>query len=94
MLSAPLFIFINFIIYYIMAKKQKTKKETVTEEVTQVVEQPKATRELPIKTPENTWEVKDRFYYLSDNSSPVSRSIKSAGIYYFDEELGYERELK
>jgi hypothetical protein len=74
-----------------MAKKQKTQ-EVVEKPL--VVEQPKTTTELPMETPENTWEVKDRFYYLSDHSSPVSRSIKSAGIYYFDEELGYERELK
>jgi hypothetical protein len=27
-------------------------------------------------------------------NKPLSRSIKSANIYYFDEALGYERELK
>jgi hypothetical protein len=81
-----------------MAKKKETiidrAKSAFGLEEQVVVEQPKTTTELPMETPENTWEVKDRFYYLSDHSSPVSRSIKSAGIYYFDEELGYERELK
>ena len=79
-----------------MAKKQETKKEIVTEKVTQVVEQPK------VKTPvvekpspkTNTWEVKDRMYRLKGSKKPLSRMIRSANIYWFDEEAGYERELK
>jgi hypothetical protein len=74
-----------------MAKKQETKKEIVTEEVTQVVEQPKV-RER--KVPSNEWEIKDRMYLLKGGKKPLSRSIKAANIYYFDEEKGYERELK
>ena len=86
-----------------MAKKQETKKEIVTEEVTQVVKQPKV--ETPVmdipepkvrerKKPKDEWEIKDRMYILKDGKKPLSRSIKSANIYYFDEEKGYERELK
>ena len=77
-----------------MAKK--TKKEVVTEEVTQVVEQPKVVvKEKPLPTPKkDTWEIKDRIYYLNRQRKPLSYSIKSSGIYYFDEEKGYERELK
>ena len=49
-----------------MAKKQKTKKEVVTEEVTQVVEQPKVKTpviEKPLpKQKKDTWEIKDRTY--------------------------------
>jgi hypothetical protein len=41
----------------------------------------------------NDWEIKDRMYNLK-NGKPLSRSIKAANIYYFDEKLGYERELK
>ncbi len=83
-----------------MAKKQKTEKvvepliEKDFEEVmveTPVVEEPKA-RER--KVPANEWEIKDRAYYLKGNKKPLSRSIKAANIYYFDEEKGYERELK
>ena len=74
-----------------MAKKQETKTKVVTEEVTQVVEQPKI-RER--KIPSNEWEIKDRVYYLKGNKKPLSRLIKSANIYWFDEEKGYERELK
>ena len=82
-----------------MAKKQKTEVESTP----QVVEQPKV--ETPVmETPEpkvrervkpkNEWEIKDRLYMLKGGKRPLSRSIKSANIYYFDEEKGYERELK
>jgi len=84
-----------------MSKKQKT--QVVTEEVTQVVEQPQV-ETLVMEAPEpkarervkpkNEWEIKDRLYILRGSKKPLSRSIKSANIYYFDEEKGYERELK
>jgi len=75
-----------------MAKKQ-TKKAEVAPEV-------KATNEMvevqieakPKKT--SNWEVKDRVYYLKGNKKPLSYMIKSAGIYWFDQEKQYERELK
>ena len=79
-----------------MAKKQKTKKvevpvvETVVVE-TPIVETPKPKKVEPKKP---TWEVKDRIYYLLRERKPLSYSIKSSGIYWFDEEKGYERELK
>ena len=81
-----------------MAKK--TKKVEVEEpqiqevavETAPVVEQPKTReRKVPSK-PE--WEIKDRTYYLKKGKKPLSYMIKSANIYYFDEEKGYERELK
>jgi len=79
-----------------MAKKQETKKEVdipVAEapvvETPPVVEQPRER----IK-PKNEWEIKDRVYYLKGNKKPLSRSIRSSNIFYFDEEKGYERELK
>jgi hypothetical protein len=81
-----------------MAKKKETKKQEVTEEVTQVVEQPKVETEVmekPLPTPKkDTWEIKDRTYFLTSTTNPISRSVRSANIYYFDEEKGYERELK
>jgi len=58
---------------------------------TPVVEEPKA-RER--KKPSNEWEIKDRMYNLKGDKKPLSRSIKSANIFWFDEEKGYERELK
>jgi len=80
-----------------MAKKQKNKE---VESTPQVVEQPKVetqVMEKPLPTPKpkkDTWEIKDRMYRLKGNKKPLSRMIKSANIYYFDEEKGYERELK
>jgi hypothetical protein len=83
-----------------MAKKQ-TKKVEVQEPHTETVvleetpvqhyEEPQARERLK---PLNDWEVKDRMYLLTGSKKPLSRSIKSAGIYFFDEEKGYERELK
>ena len=78
-----------------MAKKKETTKveESVVEE-TMVVEQPKVkVPEVKVK-PKDTWEIKDRMYYLKSNKKPLSRSIRSANIHWFDEEKGYERELK
>jgi len=86
-----------------MAKKANTKKvevepqiETMEEVVTEffeetVVAEPKTRERLK---PANEWEIKDRVYFLLDGKKPLSRSIKAAGVYYFDEALGYERELK
>jgi len=78
-----------------MAKKQETKKETVEVPVveTPIVETPKPEVRERLK-PSNEWEIKDRMYLLKGGKKPLSRSIKSANIYYFDKELGYERELK
>ena len=70
-----------------MAKKQK---EVVLEEP-QVVEQPKPKKVEPKKP---KWEIKDRHYFLTNNMTPLSYMIRSSNIYWFDEEKGYERELK
>jgi len=92
-----------------MAKKQKTQKvvepliekdfeevETMEEVVTEffeetVVKEPKTRERLK---PANEWEIKDRVYFLKGGKKPLSRSIKATGVYYFDKEKGYERELK
>jgi len=65
--------------------------EQVVVETPPVVEQPKTTERLK---PKNEWEIKDRMYYLKGNKKPLSRSVKATGIYWFDEKVGYERELK
>ena len=91
-----------------MAKKANTKKvevepqiETMEEVVTEffeetVVAEPKIKKPV-METPKpkkDTWEIKDRLYYLKGDKKPLSRSIKAANIYWFDKEAGYERELK
>ena len=77
-----------------MAKKQETK--TKVEPTPQVVEQPKV--ETPVmeapKPKKDKWEIKDRTYFLKGGKKPLSYIIKSANLYWFDEEKGYERELK
>ena len=75
-----------------MAKKQKTQEVEVPVVETPVVETPKPKVKIEPKKP--TWEIKDRLYYLKGGKKPLSRSIKAANVYYFDEQKGYERELK
>jgi len=85
-----------------MAKKTKN---TEVEPTPQVVEQLKV--ETPVmETPKpkrvekknlilkDGWELKDRVYRLTGSKKPISRSIRSANIHWFDQEKGYERELK
>ena len=81
-----------------MAKKKQQEvieepqiQEEVVVKTTPVVEQPKVRERVK---PKNEWEIKDRLYVLKGGKRPLSRSIKSANVYYFDEEKGYERELK
>ena len=76
-----------------MAKKTKKVEveepqvqEKVAVKTAPVVEQPKPKKD--------SWEIKDRTYYLLGRLKPLSHIIKAADIYYFDEEKGYERELK
>jgi len=81
-----------------MAKKQAAAKAAPKVEV----EQPeiKATNkmvEVVIEKPQPKkpkWEIKDRVYYLKGNKKPLSKIIKSSNLYWFDEEKGYEREIK
>ena len=81
-----------------MAKK---KKETMVEEP--IVEETVVMEEPVVETPKvkevkpepkkSEWEFKDRIYFLN-NMKPLTYIIKSANIHWFDEEKGYERELK
>jgi len=80
-----------------MAKKTKkveVEEPQIQEEVvveTPVVEEPKV-RER--KKPKNEWEIKDRVYNLNGNKKPLTYMLRSSNVYWFDEEKGYERELK
>ena len=47
-----------------------------------------------IKTTADGWVIKDRLYTLKGGKSPLTYTIKSRNIYWFDEEKGYEREIK
>ena len=74
-----------------MAKKQKTQEVEVPVVETPVVETPKPKKVEPKKP---TWEIKDRMYYLTKGRSPLTYLIRGSNIFWFDEEKGYERELK
>ena len=87
-----------------MAKK--TKKAEVEEpqvEETVTMEPPKVTIKKPVEKKserfmstdlEKNWEIRDRQYYLKKGLTPMSYSVRSSNIYWFDEKKGYERELK
>tara|TARA_Y100000592_G_scaffold23438_1_gene36392 strand:+ start:20 stop:865 length:846 start_codon:yes stop_codon:yes gene_type:complete len=83
-----------------MAKK---KKETIVEEPVveetvvmeePVVEAPKIKKEVKPEPKKNKWEIKDRIYHLKGKKKPLSYSIKTSNLFWFDEEKGYEREIK
>jgi hypothetical protein len=72
---------------------QETVVEATIEQPVTVQPKPKKV-EKPLEAPKNTWEIKDRQYFLKGHKKPLSRMIRSANIFWFDEEKGYERELK
>ena len=86
-----------------MAKKKKVEEVVeeplVEETVVMEAPEPEPVYE-PVPEPvfeepaEEKWEIKDRLYYLKGNKKPLSYIIKSADLYWFDEEKGYEREIK
>jgi hypothetical protein len=47
-----------------------------------------------IEKPTKKWQVKDRLYELIGDRIPPVYMVKSRGLYWFDEEAGYEREIK
>jgi len=80
-----------------MAKKKNAVETAPEVEVAQP--EIKATNKMTqvkikSESKEPKWEIKDRVYYLKGNKKPLTRSIKSSNIYWFDEEKGYEREVK
>jgi hypothetical protein len=91
-----------------MSKKKEEAKVDVeqpevkaTNEMVEVaVEEPKPEKVI-FRGPEvkpvekkDSWEIKDRMYYLKNGKSPLTYLLKGSNIYWFDEEAGYERELK
>ena len=80
-----------------MAKKQTKASyqgdpgDEHIEKVVPVMETPKPKKVEPAKP---KWEIKARQYFLKKGNKPLSYTMKSANIHWFDEEKGYERELK
>ena len=84
-----------------MAKKANTKKvevepqiETMEEVVTEFFEETVVAEPNIEKQNKDHWEVRDRVYNLKGSKKPLSYMLKSSNVYWFDEEKGYERELK
>mgnify|MGYP005993648255 CR=1 FL=1 len=93
-----------------MAKKKETKKaeveqpelQSANEALKTFVEESAPEKviyrgpEVKVKDlePENNWEIKDRVYYLKSRKKPLSYVLRTNGVFYFDQEKGYERELK
>jgi hypothetical protein len=84
-----------------MAKKANTKKvevepqiETMEEVVTEFFEETVVAEPKIKKQNKDHWEVKDRVYNLTGSKKPLSYMLKSSNVYWFDEDKGYERELK
>ena len=81
--------------YYVNPEDLTGKKEETTEVVEEIKSEKIVFRGPEVQTKEvkNDWEIKDRVYHLK-GKTPLSFAIKAANIYWFDEEKGYERELK
>ena len=69
-----------------MAKKKKTIVEVETPQIeeTVTIEKPVIKTSKPEVKSKNTWEIKDRQYFLTNKKTPLSYSIRASGIYWFD----------
>ncbi len=74
-----------------MAKKKETKVEATIPQPEEVLVKEPVRK---VEPPKPKWEIKDRVYYLKGRMKPLTYSVRSSNIFYFDEEAGYERELK
>jgi hypothetical protein len=75
-------------------KKEIIIEETIVQE--EAIAHPVSTEQ---ESADPRWEIKDRRYYLTSNRSPLSFTLAAKHsqrhpLMYFDEELGYERELR
>ena len=65
---------------------------------TKVVKKPQvkevAVKPTVAKPKKDIWELKDRIYRLLGRRKPVVRIVRTRNLYWFDEKVGYERELK
>jgi len=83
-----------------MATKTKTKTKASyqgdpgDEHVEKVTVKETQKPKVKVEPKKPTWQIKDRVYNLKSNTKPLSYMLKSSSIYWFDEEKGYERELK
>jgi len=79
-----------------MAKKTTKKVDVEQPEIKATNEMQQVEIKKPVAKSETKpkWEIKDRVYNLKGSKKPLSYMLRSSNIYFFDEEQGYERELK
>ena len=79
-----------------MAKKTTKKVDVEQSEIKATNEMQQVEIKKPVAKSETKpkWEIKDRVYNLKGSKKPLSYMLRSSNIYFFDEEQGYERELK
>ena len=80
-----------------VAKKEVTPAQGIT--INEPVIAPKVITEEPKVSKNDTWEIKDRVYYLMNGKSPLSFSIPSKHsrrkpLLYFDPQTNEQRELR
>ncbi len=73
-----------------VVEKQGIEKKTIKSSVDVVI--PTGTRETK-KEKNSDWEIKDRTYILK-GKQPLSFVLRSSNLFWFDEDKGYEREIK
>lgn len=75
-------------------------KKATAEETIEVAPQSTSAKNVPVQKPvKPSWEIKDRLYTLKGNQAPLVYTIPSKhtpkhSLLYFDENLGYQREIK
>ena len=73
---------------------EKAFEETFEEEVVEKQPEKQKRKDPSYEKLEDGWELKDRMYYLKNGATPLTYLIRGSNIFWFDEEKGYERELK
>jgi len=73
-------------------------KKATAETTVEVAPQPVVTK-TPPKPAKNAWEIKDRFYYLTNKKSPItftipSKHTKKHSLLYFDKKTGSQKEIR
>lgn len=76
--------------------KAKPAAKKVTAVIEDTVEdiQVQPTIEIKEEPAAPVWERKDRVYILKNGMSPLTFTLKGRNIFYFDDEAGYEKEMK
>lgn len=70
------------------------KKSLAEENIEVAPQKPVKAKTVKEEPKKPIWERKDRTYYLTGNNQPLTFRLKSKNIMWYDEEKGFEREIK